>query len=71
MKNPFKGNTLACGLLGFILGIGVTFGAQQICSKKTWGESQNESGSEGSKDKFVDVEIEVNGDVFFNKSGSK
>lgn len=37
MKNPFKGNTLACGLLGFILGIAITFGAQQICSHKTWG----------------------------------
>ena len=71
MKNPFKGNTLACGLLGFILGIGVTFGAQQICSKKTWGESHHESGSDGSKDNFVNVETDVNGDVFFTKSGSK
>lgn len=41
MKNPFKGNALACGLLGFILGIGVTFGAQQICSHKTWEKSHH------------------------------
>ena len=34
MKNPFKGNTLACGLLGFILGIGVTFGAQHNINHK-------------------------------------
>lgn len=71
MKNPFKGNTLACGLLGFILGIGVTFGAQQICSQKTWGESHYESGGDGSKDNFSTVETDVNGDVFFTKSGSK
>ena len=69
MKNPFKGNTLACGLLGFILGIGVTFGAQQICSQKTWGESHYESGGDGSKDNFSTVETDVNGDVFFTKSG--
>lgn len=41
MKNPFKGNTLACGLLGFILGIAITFGAQQICSHKTWEKSHH------------------------------
>ena len=70
MKNPFKGNTLACGLLGFILGIGATFGAQQICSQKTWGESHYESGGDGSKDNFSTVETDVNGDVFFTKSGS-
>ena len=39
--------------------------------KKTWGESHHESGSDGSKDNFVNVETDVNGDVFFTKSGSK
>ena len=71
MKNPFKGNTLACGRLGFIRGIGATFGAQQKKKKKTWGESHYESGGDGSKDNFSTVETDVNGDVFFTKSGSK
>lgn len=53
MKNPFKGNTLACGLLGFILGIGITFGAQQICSHKTWEESHHEGGGDGRA--FVNI----------------
>lgn len=37
MKNPFKGNTLACGLLGFILGIGVTFGTTNLLKKNMGG----------------------------------
>ena len=30
MKNPFKENSLASGLFGFILGLGVMFGGQQL-----------------------------------------
>ena len=71
MKNPFKGNTLACGLLGFILGIGVTFGAQQICSPRKCGEPIQESHSDGSKDNFSTVETDVRGDVVFTRSGNR
>lgn len=84
MNNPFKNNSLASGLLGFILGAGTLAGGQAIMDTSNSGNNNNGynqpsslyqsfDGSNGNSRKgtpaFHGLADNPNGDVVITKSG--
>lgn len=75
MTNPFKNNSLASGLLGFILGMGTLAGGQALFSDKGDGGVATGLGTfpdgDGTKTEtpFEKLVSHDDGDVFVSKSG--
>ena len=80
MENPFKNNSLASGLLGFIIGIGVYAGGDNLFSSQPTNsnsdqhvsalvDSSNVPTETKSNKKFKGLQENPNGDVVVTSSG--
>ena len=77
MKNPFKNNSLAAGLFGYVMGVFTLLGGQAIMEYCKWSNSTDESDTPVSSfykpvpkdDSFHGLAQDDGGDVIITKSG--
>lgn len=70
MRNEFKNNPLACGLLGIIIGAGSTLGGQALLDDdSTKNQEKHISRKQGSN--FDIVPYDEDGDVYITAHGKK